>query len=77
VDEVVGDLDSIAGTGERVGVGDVADDKLAPGALELPRPVGVADEAARGFAGVGQGDRQPAADESGCACDERPRGDGG
>jgi hypothetical protein len=77
VDEVVGDLDTIAGAGERVGVGDIADDKLAPGALELPRPVGSADEAAGGFAGVGQGGRQPAADEAGCACDKRGRGDGG
>jgi len=43
--------------------------KLATGALEVPRPAGVADKAARAV-GLGQGERQPAADESGCTCDQ-------
>jgi hypothetical protein len=76
VDQVVGDLDARPGAGEAVGVGDVADEKLAPGALEVPPLVGVADETARAV-GIGQGDRQPPADESGCACDQCLRGDGG
>jgi hypothetical protein len=76
VDEVIGDLDALPGAGEALGVGDVADVELATGVLELPRPVGVADEAARAV-GSGQRDRQPAADESRCACDQRLRSDGG
>jgi hypothetical protein len=76
VDQVVGDLDALSRAGEAVGIGDVADAKLATGLLELPRPIGVADQAARPI-GIGESDRQPAADESGCACDQRLRGDGG
>ena len=47
VDEVVGDLDSLARADEARGVGDVADVEVEARRLELRRPGAVADQAAR------------------------------
>jgi hypothetical protein len=70
VDEVVGDVDVGARSGEALRVGDVAFVQLHAGRLQVTPFGAIADEAADSGIGSGERHRQPAADESGCSCDK-------
>ena len=71
VDEVVGDVDALAGPAEAGAVGDVALADLAAVALQLRGTGAVAHEAAHANAGGEQRVGEAAADEAGCSGDER------
>ena len=76
VDEVIRDLDALAGAAERIGVQHVALEQLDPTIGEVARAGAVANQAANVPAIVAQRAREPAADEAGRSRDEGSAIDG-